>query len=378
MSTDRVRYQRGTVEFHAKARKYYFRYRDADRRRRSVLLGTADELSTAAKLKRATDQMRAKVNAEQASSDTGMLMNELIENYRADRMPARQSTARGYNSKLNNHIIPRWGNVPVAKMIESAYEVDQWLKTFDGSPKSKVHLRGLLSILIEYAMLTRVVPVGRNPMELVRIENASRRKKEPRVLSFDEFVKLLAELREPYRTMALIAAALGLRCSEFEGLKWQDVDADNLTLTLRQAVVNGKEDEMKTLASKAILPIDQDLLGVLDRWRSQTTFKAPEDWVFASPFTLGRKPYHGWSAQNQVLSPAGVRAGIGPVGWHDLRHSYRTWLDQAGAPVGVQKDLMRHASITTTMDIYGRAIPTEQRKAHGNVVGMLKNAVGAL
>jgi integrase len=378
MSIDRVRYQRGTVEFHAKTGKYYFRYRDADRRRRSVFLGTAGELSTSAKLKRATDQMRAKVNAERDSLNTGMLMSELIEKYRADRMPARQSTARGYNSKLNNHIIPRWGIVPVAKMIESAYEVDQWLKTFDGSPKSKVHLRGLLSILIEYAMLVRVVPVGRNPMELVRIDDASRRQKEPRVLSFDEFVRLLAELREPYRTMALIAAALGLRCSEFEGLKWQDIDPDNLTLTLRQAVVNGMADDMKTPASKAILPIDPELLDVLERWRAQTPFKAPEDWVFASPFTLGRKPYHGWSAQNQVLSPAGVRAGIGPVGWHDLRHSYRTWLDQAGAPVGVQKDLMRHASITTTMDIYGRAVPTEQRKAHGNVVGMLKTAVGAL
>lgn len=378
MSIERARYQRGTVEFHAKTRKYYFRYRDADRRRRSALLGTADELSSAAKLKRATDQMRAEVNAKRESLNNGMLMSELIEKYRADRMPARQSTARGYNSKLNNHIIPRWGNVPVAKMIESAYEVDQWLKTFDGSPKSKVHLRGLLSILIEYAMLMRVVPVGRNPMELVRIEDASRRRKEPRVLSFDEFVKLLAELREPYRTMALIAAGLGLRCSEFEGLKWQDIDPDNLTLTLRQAVVNGTADDMKTPASKAVLPIDPDLLEVLERWRALTAFKAPEDWVFASPFTLGRKPYHGWSAQNQVLSPAGVRAGIGPVGWHDLRHSYRTWLDQAGAPVGVQKDLMRHASVTTTMDIYGRAIPAEQRKAHRNVVGMLKNAVGAL
>ena len=32
----------------------------------------------------------------------------------------------------------------------------------------------------------------------------------------------------------------------------------------------------------------------------------------------------------------------------------------------------------TTMDLYGRAIPSEQRKAHGNVVGMRKNAVGRL
>ncbi len=379
MSTDRVRYQRGTVELHAKTGKYYFRYRDADQRRRSVLIGTVEELSTAAKLKRATDRVRAQVNGESNQAEQrGMLMSELIKKYQAERMPARKSTARGYASKLRNHIIPRWGNVPVAVMVDSAYEVDQWLKEFKGSPKSKVHLRGLLSILIDYAMLIRAIPVGRNPLELVRIEGASKRKKEPRVLSLDDFVKLLAELREPYRTMAILAGSLGLRCSEIEGLQWQDIDAEKLTITLRRAVVSGIEDETKTPASKAVLPIDQMLLDVLERWRKQSEFTAPTDWIFASPFMLGRKPYHGWSAQNQVLSPAGVRAGVGPVGWHDLRHSYRTWLDQAGAPVGVQKDLMRHASVTTTMNIYGRTVPTEQRKAHGTVVNMLKGVAGQL
>jgi len=89
-------------------------------------------------------------------------------------------------------------------------------------------------------------------------------------------------------------------------------------------------------------------------------------------------PYHAWSAQYWVLAPAGRRAGIGRVGWHDLRHCYRTWLDETGAPVGVQKDLMRHASITTTMNIYGRAAERAKRSAHGNVVQMLKQATGTL
>jgi hypothetical protein len=44
----------------------------------------------------------------------------------------------------------------------------------------------------------------------------------------------------------------------------------------------------------------------------------------------------------------------------------------------VQRELMRHASITATMDIHGRDVPESQREANKNVVGMLKNAAGAL
>jgi integrase len=379
MSIDRVRYQAGTVEFRRETGKFYFRYRDAEGHRPSVILGTAEELSTAAKLKRATDAMRAKVNAELgACFDRGMLMAELIELYKLDGLPEHPSTRRGYLSKLKNHIIPRWGNVPVTEMMNRAYEVELWLKHMEASGKSKVHLRGLLSILLEHAMRIRVVPVGVNPMSLVRIKGATRRQSEPIILTYEQFAALLAELHEPYRTMAVLAGALGLRASEIIGLRWRDWDPMGLTITLRQAVVNTDEGDLKTPESKSILPIASEVADLLARWKDATHFAKPEDWVFASPFKAGRMPYHAWSAQYWALAPAGRRAGIGNVGWHDLRHSYRSWLDQTGAPIGVQKDCLRHASIVTTMDKYGAAVMSAKRKAHGNVVQMLKKAAGGL
>ena len=51
------------------------------------------------------------------------------------------------------------------------------------------------------------------------------------------------------------------------------------------------------------------------------------------------------------------RTGLGDgIGWHTFRHSYRSWLDDTGAPLTVQKELMRHASIQTTMNVYGKAM----------------------
>ena len=58
----------------------------------------------------------------------------------------------------------------------------------------------------------------------------------------------------------------------------------------------------------------------------------------------------------------------GPIGWHTFRHTYRSWLDQTGAPMKVQQELMRHADIATTMNVYGRAMLATKREANGKVV----------
>ncbi len=51
--------------------------------------------------------------------------------------------------------------------------------------------------------------------------------------------------------------------------------------------------------------------------------------------------------------------------------TYRSWLDETDAPMGVQKELMRHASIQTTMNIYGMTMTDSKRQAHSKVVEMV-------
>ena len=102
------------------------------------------------------------------------------------------------------------------------------------------------------------------------------------------------------------------------------------------------------------------------------SFSTPEGWLFANPVT-GR-PYHQEEIQKKHIRKAGVATGIGgDIGWHTFRHSYRSWLDETGAPLTVQKELMRHASIQTTMNIYGKAMTDSKRQAHSKVVEMVLN-----
>ncbi|HEV2709215.1 MAG TPA: tyrosine-type recombinase/integrase [Edaphobacter sp.] len=76
----------------------------------------------------------------------------------------------------------------------------------------------------------------------------------------------------------------------------------------------------------------------------------------------GRLPIHEerWEA-------AGKYDG---VGLHTFRHTYRSWLDDTGAPVGVQQKLMRHAQVSTTMNIYGNALMVAKWEANSKVVRM--------
>jgi integrase len=63
--------------------------------------------------------------------------------------------------------------------------------------------------------------------------------------------------------------------------------------------------------------------------------------------------------------------GLKSVGFHSLRHAYRSLLDSLGTPTGMQQKLMRHAQISTTMNTYGGAFLEDKRKANNEVTAAL-------
>ena len=96
----------------------------------------------------------------------------------------------------------------------------------------------------------------------------------------------------------------------------------------------------------------------------------PEDWVFPSSRT-GR-PWWPWTIQRNHLIPAGIKAGLGRIGWHTFRHSYSTMLRALKVDVKVQQELLRHADIRTTLNIYTQAVPEALRNANSRVVQMVQ------
>lgn len=297
----------------------------------------------------------------------------LVEQYRTEKMPTRLDTRRTYNAWLRNHIVPKWGPCEITAVQSRPAEL--WLQSLPLSPKSRAHIRGTLRILWDFAMWRGDVPTQRNPMELVTIRGASKRRSRPRSLTVAEFQKFIVRLGEPFRTIAIVCVCFGLRISEALALRWSDVDWLNRKLCVERGIVERNVDDVKTDESRKSLVIANDLLEALKLWKQTTQFSSQGDWVFASPLKLGRLP---WSYEQvwRAYQKAAANAGLGGFGTHTMRHSYRSWLDAVGTPIAVQQKLMRHADIRTTMNHYGDVVTDEMTVASGKVAGLALNGTG--
>lgn len=213
-------------------------------------------------------------------------------------------------------------------------------------------------------MLWDLIELQRNPVELVRLRGSSVRTRKLYVLTPKEVNDLLNSLEEPYRTMVLVAVCTGLRVSELLALRWSHFDFANRTLLVQLGTVNGRVGAVKTQASNDYVPLAPVFLAALKAFRNGKC----EGLVFPSHKTGGC--YFASEIQKDYLRPAGERMGIRGLGWHALRHTYRTLLDETGAPVGVQQKLMRHANVSTTMNIYGSSSHKARAEANSRVVQM--------
>ena len=206
----------------------------------------------------------------------------------------------------------------------------------------------------------------RNPIDLVR--QSRKRLKTPLVLTPAEFKRFLAQLSEPCRSMVITVACLGLRVCELLGLRWGDLDFESLTVKIPRSVVEGEVNETKTEASESALPLDPDLAECLLAHKARSHFVADSDYVFVG--ASGKPPWPDGILADH-LKPAAVKAQIGVIGWHTFRHTYSTLLHSLGTTPAVQKELLRHADIQTTLNIYTQAVSAEKREAASKVVSTL-------
>ena len=206
-------------------------------KQKSVLIGTVEKLPTRADAERAVEHHRIRINSGNAQLQFhSVTVGALADRFMAEEMSTRVrgDTAKTYRGVIENWIKPRWGTEFAQDVKTMA--VEHWLKSIQRSASTRAHIRNLMHLLFNCAIRWELI--DKNPIELVRQSN--KRTRVPRVLIPGEFKKLLDELKEPYRTIVLVAGCLGLRISEILGLRWGDVDWQNLSLLVQRSVVLGK------------------------------------------------------------------------------------------------------------------------------------------
>ena len=190
--------------------------------------------------------------------------------------------------------VPRWVTslLRLYKQGPSSSGWVRWALLQESCP-----LRGIISLLWDYAMWRGEIPMASNPMQLVTIKGATKRIRKLRGLTVEEFRAFIGHLDEPFHTMATVSVCFGLRISECLGLKWSDIDSLNGKMQIERGIVRQHVDDVKTIYSDRQMNIDSELLEVLKSWKQRSQFAGDGDWVIASPAQLGRLPWsypHVW------------------------------------------------------------------------------------
>ena len=386
----RASYQHGSVIRKMRERGpdvWVFRYKDHDGIQRAKRIGTVEKYPT-----KAGAQKKAAKLLEQINEHVNCIkIAGLCDRYLKEGLPARESTAGPYRSYLKK-FRDQWGDWRTDEMARDVMAIEQWIdgletiatpdrisargEAIKGRParpmakKSKQLMKGFVHRLFELAIKWGYISMQRNPISLVEIKGRAKRTRPLILLTGEQYRALMAdaELAPHVRTMIAVAMLLGLRASEFLGLRWEDVDFERRVLSIRRSYVGKAVDETKTEDSAQELPMHDDLIHVLNAWKEAQP--SVDGWLFGNSVT--KRPFWRGQLQQDHLVPAGERIGIPRFGWHAFRHTYRAMMRELKIPLEEQRTLMRHSDIKTTLG-YGGKTPAEHgRQPNGMVVEMLR------
>lgn len=305
------------------------------------------------------------------------------------------TTAARDASIMRNHVVARWGTTPLAKIDHLA--VQQWVTELGDrlSPATVAECYRLTSAVLRAAVRDRLI--GHNPCEGVRLTRRRRKDTDDQVITQPELVtQLLPAVPDRYRALVGLAGGTGLRWGECAGLRWDALDlAARVVRVVRVAVeVSGRVTDKaypKSRAGRRIVPLPAFVVELLTEHKKRyppgagglvftsrsgaavrrTTFRA-KVWrpslvragLLGKIVEVGEYKFMAhwhdgdgreWSKEFTTSREAIehiVRHAHGGLRFHDLRHSYATWLVSAGVPINDVSAVMGHEQTSTTLDRY--------------------------
>ncbi len=297
--------------------------------------------------------------------------------------PKAHTTIRAYERALRNRLLPRWGN-RVALSVEPL-EVEQWLTSLKGQEglanPTLDKMRRVMSLVYRHSQRYGLIPRNQesNPMRFVRCKTTS--DYEAMILTPEQAYAVLLNLREPERTLTLLAAGTGLRISECLGLQWQDVSFAEAVIEVRRTWTCGKVGWPKSKASKGPVPLHPLLAEFMFRWKRKTPYSQPGNWVFPSFKLKGQQPRVANMLVEDYLRPAAVKVGIlsshrddegrlvdddpRRFGFHNLRHSLASFLVRIRTDPKTVQTLLRHSDVKLTLQCYTHSVSEDRMAAAG-------------
>jgi len=244
-------------------------------------------------------------------------------------------------------------------------------RTEAGDSPAKVHaMRLVLGSALTRAMREEIV--SRNVVTLPAVSAARR---QP--WSASEARRFLAAARQdPLYPALVLLIVYGLRRGEVLGLSWRDVDMEEGVIRIRQQLLRASGrlqlGPVKTAAGRRELPLLGVARDVLTAQADMQVIGAQQDWtqhelVFTTSSGRPIEPRNLGRSFERITEAAGLR----PIRLHDLRHTTATLLKNLGVPPRDTMEILGHARIAVTMEIYTAADDGSRREAIGKLDDLL-------
>ncbi|MCI4129585.1 MULTISPECIES: tyrosine-type recombinase/integrase [Bacillus] len=236
------------------------------------------------------------------------------------------------------------------------------------SNKSVNNLLATLKQIFETAVNEGVIQI--NPCSKVkRLPLKHKKMKFWRPEEFKKFISFIPDDQLLFTTFYTTAYLTGLRCGEMLALQWEDIDQYVNELDIRKSATYIKGEfivtEPKTKNSIRRISINQKLLGLLDHWKRHqkelfNLLKIPHSektYVFQYKDKPSSKDIF-----SRKIKYFCKDTDLEPIRLHDFRHSHAALLINQGEDYITIKERLGHASVRTTIDVYGHLYPNKQKE----------------
>lgn len=238
------------------------------------------------------------------------------------------------------------------------------LNTEKVTANTVIHRHANIRKSLQYAV--KIGLINYNPAD--RVERPRKQKYVASFYNEQELETLFAAVKgKPIELAVILGAFYGLRRSEAVGLRWDAIDYERKTLTIKHTVtqvnVDGKQtivdkERTKTKSSYRTLPLVAPFEKLLHELKAEqeehrrvcgnaycTEFL---DYIYVNE--IGERIKPNFITQNfpLVLEKAGLRR----IRYHDLRHSCASLLYANGVSLKDIQEWLGHSDISTTSNIY--------------------------
>lgn len=391
--------------------KYVYTYTDPEGKRRSIYSVNLVELR-----KREEQLIKDQLDGIDAYAAGTSTVNYVFDRYMSTKSELRKSTSTNYNYMYNHFIRERFGKKKISSIKYS--DVLLFYKLLLKEKKIQINtletIHTLLHPTFQLAVRDNIIRV--NPSDGVMAEI----KKQPgknhgvrHALTIEQqmaFMNFIESNVQYIRWSSLFNFLLGTGCriGEAIGIRWQDINFEKRIVDINHSLVyysrEHKEHPIcsfgvslpKTEAGIRIIPMIDSVYNALREeleWQKENGYNETEvdgmsGFIFMNRFGNVQNPqsvnraikriYEAYNADEVVKAAKEHREPllIPHFSCHHLRHTFCARLCEIDTNIKVIQEIMGHANVETTMDIYAEVTDMKKKQSMNNLAHTIDVLLG--